>query len=965
MSADRWHVVTEIFHGALARDGDARAVYLADACKGDRSLRLDVDALLAAHRDAGSFGDATGGVADVTPRLKTGNRLGPYRIDALSGAGGMGEVYRATDTRLGRTVAVKILPAHLRTSPDRKARFDREAHIISQLTHPHICTLHDVGQENGIDFLVMEYLEGETLADRVSRGPLRLDETLGIAIEIADAIDHAHRHDVVHRDLKPANVMLTASGVKLLDFGIAKLLSPDDRSAETRRHRTATGTLVGTPQYMAPEQRAGRPADARSDLWALGATIYEMMTGRTAVEGALQSLAPSTMNGLVRQCLAERPEDRPHTAQDVATELRWIRETGSDSAHGRVQPSRRRGAGIGLAIVAGLVLIAAGAAVTWPLDRRVSRGPVTRVSVDLQPAEELQAGSVDVFMPTPGGARTSFTWTPDGEALIFVGQAGGVRQLYVRRLDAVTARPLPNTVRAASPTVSPDGRWVAFFVGRTFKKVALADGAVMDLASTESTEPPVGLVWDAHDRLFFGNGSNGGIWQIPSGGGAAAPVTKPAQGEITHVLPWPLPGGRVLLYTVRKRNWSWGDETVVAQTLSTGTRKVLLTDAADARYVPTGHLVFLRRGELFAVPFDAARVEVTGKEVPLLESVAQSLMSANTVAITGAGQFAVAPTGTLAWVPGVVEAFPDRAIVWVDRTGRISPLPAPIRSYATALRISPDGGRLAVAIRTPTEVGLWLYDLARGTLTLLNGGGEESDTPVWSPNGRQLVFCWVAKGVPALGMQPADGTAPPRALATGHLLAPASFTPDGRQLAVVGGIYKIATIPLDDRQTPVRPLIDSADIQGWPEFSPAGGWLAYASDVSGKRQIYVRPYPDPGPTVQVSINGGGNPAWRRDGRELFFVEDGPPGSNVARLMAVDFAAGSTPKIGRPAVLFEFNGRDEVMFGCVPTRCYDVAADGKRFYAMQNRTPFPHPIVTHINLITNWFQELKGKVPAGY
>jgi Tol biopolymer transport system component len=915
--------------------------------------------------------------------LSSGTRLGPYEIQAAIGAGGMGEVYKARDTRLDRSVAIKVLPAHVSADPERRARFEREAKTIAGLNHPHICTLYDVGEHEGSTFLVMEHLTGETLAQRLEKGPLPPEQALTVTTEIADALAAAHRQGVIHRDLKPGNVMLTKAGTKLLDFGLAKLTGHGEQpvaahlaSAPTQSTPlTGEGMIVGTLQYMAPEQVEGKPADARTDLWALGAILYEMVTGKRAFEGTsaasligailerepaslttLQPLTPPGVDRLVRRCLAKSPDDRWDSAHDVADELRWVRETSGVVAPTGVHPQRRRGLRTALVVAGGLLLILAGAGLMWLLRPPAPRPSLARLSLDVRPAEALNAGgAIPPFIPTPGGSRTALTWTPDGQALVYVGRRGGVQQLYVRRLDAAEARPLAGTEGAQVPAVSPDGQWVAFWAQKAIRKVSLDGGPVMDLAAGLA-EPPWGLVWDARGRVFFGR-DDGRIWEVPPEGVPKA-VTSVGDAEAAHVLPWVLPGERVLLYTVRKRVWSWGDDEIVAHTLATGKRTVVLRDAADARYVSTGHLVFLRRGVLFAAPFDAERSEVRGTPVAVLDAVAQALTAGYEGDTTGAGQFAVAVTGTLAWLPGPVAPYPDRALVTVDRRGQVSPLPAPVRSYGPDLRLSPDGRRLAVTIKTLAERGLWLYDLGRGILTPLAGSGE-ANFPVWAPDGQRLVFGWLKDGRRSLAVQSADGTAPPQVLvARGPF--PSSFTRDGRQLAAVRA-GDIVMVTVEHGKASVQPLSQTPHTEQ-PTFSPDGRWLAYGSDVSGRNEVYVRPYPGPGPAEQVSLEGGRDPAWHPNGRELFYV--GPlDGAGKRRIMAVEFAPGSPPRIGTPRRLFEFDPRD-LNFGCTPLRCYDVAPDGQRFYVTQTRPAPPPPVVTHINLIQNWLEGLKAKVPTG-
>jgi len=911
-------------------------------------------------------------------------RLGPYEIQTAIGAGGMGEVYKARDTRLDRTVAIKVLPPDVSGDPDRRARFEREAKTIAGLNHPHICTLFDVGEHDGSTYLVMEHLAGQTLAERLEKGPLPQEQALTIATEIADALSAAHRQGVTHRDLKPGNVMLTKSGAKLLDFGLAKRAGHGERAAAASlasvptqtRPLTSEGTIVGTLQYMAPEQVEGKPADARTDLWALGAILYEMLTGTRAFEGnsaaslianimnadppalpTLQPLTPPSVDRLVRRCLAKAPDDRWDSAHDVADELRWLRETSGVTALAGVRLRRRLSARLALVVAGALVLILIGAGVMWVLRPAAPQLSLARLSLDVRPAEELNAGGRSPAYkppPPPGGDETALAWTPDGQALVFVGRRAGVQQLYVRRLDAGEARPLANTEGARVPAISPDGQWVAFWAAGAIRKVPLNGGPLMDLAS--SPYYPAGLAWGAGGRLFFGR-DDGRIWVIPPEG-APAPVTTVGDGELLHVLPSLLPDGRVLLYTVRKRQYSWGDEEIVAQALATGARRVLLKDAADARYLPSGHLVFLRRGVLFAVAFDAGRVEVRGGPVAVLDGVVQALTGP--APQTGAGQFAVAATGTLAWLPGPVAPYPEGPLVTVDRRGQVSPLPAPLRSYWGSVRLSPDGRRLVVAIVDLTEWGIWLYDLGRGTLTPRVRGSEAGRT-IWAPDGQRLLFSWLNNGRRSLATVPIDGTSPPVIVTAGHLY-PSSFTADGQQVAVVrqNPEEDIVMVTVEKGHARVQPQVQTPHREEYPEISRDGHWLAYTADDSGRMEVYVQPYPGPGPITQVSVEGGVIPAWNPNGRELFYASGEDP-AGKRWLMAVEFEAGSPPRIGTPRRLFEFD-RD-LTFLCSPVRCYDVAPDGQRFYAHQlHRVPSP-PAVTHINLILNWFEELKRKAPV--
>jgi Tol biopolymer transport system component len=921
--------------------------------------------------------------------LEKGTRLGPYEVIAPLGAGGMGEVYSARDTRLERSVALKVLPAEFASREAQRARFEREARAISALQHPHICTLYDVGEQGGQAYLVMEQLEGETLADRLKRGALPVAQALEVGAQIADALAAAHQQGIVHRDLKPGNVMLTKVGVKLLDFGLARLASHGERpvvegtSAPTEpTPLTGQGTILGTLPYMAPEQLEGKPAYPRTDLWGLGVTLHEMVTGRRAFEGtsqvsligailerepvalaSLQPVTPASLERLVRRCLAKSPDERWQSALDVADELRWIARAGLAPAAGAGTgraPAWRR-------ILGGAVLLAAGAilgglAVHWLWSAPTPRVLVVRSQLDLRPADGVSAGAnVGLNASTAGGSRTAFAWTPDGRALVFVGHRAGLRQLYVRDLDGDEARPLPGTEDAHVLAVSPEGRWVAFWARGAIRKVPLAGGPAAVVVDGVA-EAPCGMAFGADGRLFYDSGprgvaivgGSGAIWSVDPEQAPTA-VTRLLEGEISHSLPLPLPGGRSLIYTARHRGQTWGDEDLVAQQLATGERKVLLRDATDARYLDSGHLLFLRRGTLCAVAFDSQRLELRGTPVPVVDAVSQALTDTFTGDISGAGQFAVASNGALAFLPGAAPAYPDRRIVSIDRGGQVRPLDAPARSYQVHIAISPDGRLLAVTTVSLAERTLWAFDLRRGSLTRLTRGWEAT-RPAWTPDSQRVAFWWLNKGRWLLAWVRADAVGEPEVLAA-DAGTPSSWSPDGRQMLLVqGGDIWVATV--GSGAATMAPLFKSPETEQWPQVSPDGHWLLYGSNSTGRNEVYVQPFPGPGPRLQVSLDGGEVPAWSPTGRELFYVSPRGPGGRS--MMAVDIRLAPALAVGRPRRLFT---SDLPLTGTL-TRPYAVSPDGQLFYTTQEiATPTPPP-VTHVELVQHWTEELRAKVTAG-
>ena len=993
------NVLRDVFDRAVSLSAEARNGFLARECGDNAELREQVERLLAAQHatvfesvNPSSDPSEASSLASDTVRLSLGEgvRLGPYQILTILGVGGMGEVYKARDMRLDRIVALKVLPRELTGNLAVRQRFEREARTVAALAHPHICTLLDVGQQEDVDYLVMEYLNGETLAVRLAQGKLPPGEALTYTSQIAEALDAAHQAGIVHRDLKPGNVMLTRAGAKLLDFGLAKrqqIVVSGELTTLQSQPVTRAGMILGTMPYMAPEQLEGREADARTDIWALGAILYEMLAGRRPFESDTaatligeilhatppslakhQPLTPPALERLVRKCLAKHPRDRWDTAHDLADELRWIGQSLATPGDPATSLQHRHKLRMGLTGGAILVTALAGAGMAALLRSPPLPPSLVRVSLDVRPAEELNAGSSSVHQMTPGGSGTALTWTPAGKELVFVGRRAGVQQLYVRRLDGAEARPLPGTAGAHTPAVSLDGKWVAFWADGVIRKVPLEGGPVMDLASGVGA-PPWGLVWTVHGTLLFG-GRAEAIREVTAAGVVKA-VTKVSDTETSHGLPWPLPGGLSLLFTARKRERSWGDEAVVVQDLPTGSRRILLHDAADARYLPPGYLVFLRRGMLVAVPFDAEQLKIRGPEVPLIDAVAQALTSGNSDDFTGAGQFAISGSGTLAWLSNPAVRYPDRVLVTVDQRGQVTALGAPVRSYSPALRVLGNGRLLTVPIDSLTERGLWLYDLERRLLTPMLRDGEVT-WPLWWPDGRAVAFQWLKNGRYAVATYRADRSAAPHlmltevqpALAWDGPIVPSSITADGRHLAAVlqeHGREDIIIARLGEGKPRIARWLETRESEGWAEFSPDGRSLAYASDATGEFQVYVRPYPDPGPAYQLSVDGGSSPAWDRVGRTLFFLSPSKiPGTS--QMMAATVQSRSPLRMSTPRRLFDFQ-RTDLLFQCAPARCFDLAPDGQRFYVTQAVRVPALPAVTHINLILNWFEELRAKVPG--
>jgi serine/threonine-protein kinase len=961
-----WSEVEQLFHAALERAPAAREAFLAEACRGDEALRREVLSLLAEQPAAERLLERPA-LDDATQRLAVvpGTRLGPYEVSDLIGVGGMGEVYRARDERLDRDVALKVLPEHVARDPEALARFDREARAVAALSHPHIASLFDIGETGGTHYLVMELLEGETLAARLRRGPLGEREGLRLGAEIAEALGAAHAHGVVHRDVKPANVMLTAAGAKLLDFGIAHLppALPSPGEAASATDRGTSSVAAGTLPYMAPELLEGRVADARSDVWALGCVLFEMLTGSRAFDGASPPAliaaieeedtpsiaarrpgASAALDRLVRGCLRKDPAERWSSAQDLALQLREL--AAADAADG---PMARRSRAARLRLPAAAAVLALAFLLGWWVGHRPGGGGgrrgVVRSSLMLPPEAPLQVGRQGL----PTGRQVAVS--PDGAVLAWSGGGLGGRtppELRLLALRSGETQRVRGTEGAGQPFFSPDGRWIGFFArGRLFK-IAVDGPLPIELAEVGNA---MGAVWSGDGRILLGS-VLGGLRSVPESGGPLREVTAvdPSR-EVAHRLPSLLPDGTVLLTVVTQL---WGlSGRVEAFSPKSAERKVLVEDGADARYLPSGHLVYARRGVLMAAPFDAGRLELAAPPVPVVDGVQQALnlVSADN---SGAAQYATTDSGLLVYGAGGIFVEPPMELALVDRSGRVAPLAgfdSPlVAGGPSQLRFSPDGRHLAFVERAPRG-RLWLFDLGRQTLRALSREGL-AGSPEWSPDGTRVAVSWSRTGHLDLWIVPVEGTGGWERLTDDpdHEWG-SSWSPDGSALAFARAgdilVHRFA-----DRRT--LAFRATRAWEEWPRFSPDGRWLAYVSGESGRSEVYVSSFPDGARTVVASSHGGFAPAWSDGGRELLYRSlDG------RLLMSVRVTSRAPLALGRPEVLLRAPA------GVGPELALEPHPDGRRFLFPRWKgaeRPPPEPL-TRLQLVQNWFAEVERLAPV--
>ena len=988
-SPARWGDVERLYHEALKRDDAELAAFLREACLGDEALRREIESLLAYAGLAQDFMavpaiEATGLTALDMESSKelVGQRLGSYEIGARLGSGAMGDVYRARDLRLGREVAIKILPDAFVADADRRARFEREARVLASLNHAHIGGIYGVEERGGIHALILELIEGETLAERLRRpdGRMTIADSLTIARQIAEALEAAHEKGIVHRDLKPANIAITPAGVvKVLDFGIAKIGADEwtfDRtgSPTVTIDRTGEGRILGTVTSMSPEQARGHAVDRRTDIWAFGCVLYHMLTGRSPFSGAsasdmiaailnrdpdwsaLPTDAPPVIVRLLHRCLEKDLKRRLHDIADARLDLDEALsepstvDVRSIASHRPPATKPRTVPTIAAAVaVFGALGMGLAALVMWNATRAASRGlPIERLMMTLPSQQALEKGR---FPPV--------ALSPDGKLLVYAASVNGGRtSLHLRPLDDLAARPIPATEGATAPFFSPDGRWLGFYADGALKKVSVAGGVPL----TISEAPPVwSATWGERDTIVFATTLVGaGLWRVSANGGVAAQITTPKPDERQHAYPQLLPGGTQVLFSILRNN-AWH---LAAVAVNGGQSRILGNGRVvgeGAQYLPAGRLVYAQSGGLVAMPFNPADGNLDQPPVRLLERIETSRF--------GGAYFAVAAqAGTLVYVPAGATAT-DRTLLRIGRDGRAEPLIGALGGYQNPT-LSPDGRRAAVMIGSETGSDIWILDLGRSTRLRFTAGGIGA-FPVWAPDGRKLAFQSTAPGPFNLFWKALDGNGDAQPLLNADSI-PAHVWPDGASL-LPGTLPRLSgagpqfpmswspdgsTLAFHERKPdgerdiwvvspggePVPFLLTSFDERS-PRFSPDGRWLAYVSDESGRDDVYVQPFPGPESKWVVSPDGGTDPVWSKDGRELFY-------RHGDQLMAVPVATGREFSPGRPLRLFEIrfdvadNGPN-----------YDVSPDGTWFVMPRSGRP---PVPAELHVVLNWFSEVTAR-----
>jgi serine/threonine protein kinase/Tol biopolymer transport system component len=880
--------------------------------------------------------------------IASGTKLGPYEIQSPLGAGGMGEVYRARDTRLERVVAVKVLPANLSSDPALRQRLEREAKAVSKLSHPHICTLHDIGHQDGVDFLVMELVEGETLEHRLIKGPLPAEQTIRFAAQIADALAKAHRMGITHRDLKPSNIMLTKGGAKLMDFGLAKECGTapfadvlNELTVEQAK-LTVEGTIIGTFQYMAPEQLEGKDADARTDIFALGELIYEMATGKPAFAAssrasliaailtsepapmtALHAMTPPALERVVKKCLAKDPDERWQSASDLAAELRWISESGSQAGVPAIVSAGRRSWDRAAWLVAALLLLTVigGGAAWW-----LSAHPTQRAMYFNSP------------VPFPA---SDLALAPDGQfvAMVAYSEQAGRNMIWRHEVGSRQATTIAGTEDASHPFWSPDGRSVGFFAQGRLKKVDVFSGTSAQVLC----EAPHGRggTWNRDGVILFTPEVFTGLYRVSSAGGTPVEISRPdvSRFESSHRWPAFLPDQRHFLYTAANFSGRFEKNMIYVGALDSDEKRPIVGASSNVAYADPGYLLYWRDGALVAQRFDPRSYAVSGEPRTISDEVQYFPQ-------TDLAVFDVAGKATLAVQTGKGAA--RSQLLWFDRSGKqVASVIAPPGEFSNP-RLSPDGRRMAID-QTDSDgrhQNIWIHELANNSLTRLTFSPGLNQDPIWSPDGKRIVYTSSQAINFHIYEKNADGSGSEQEVADLGVpqQGPWDWSRDGKYLLVRKN-EELWYMSLSDRQP--KPFLQGPWVVRTADFSPDGKWVAYSSNETGNWEVYVSAFNNPSSKWQVSRGGGEEPRWRRDGRELFYL------SGDGKMTAVAVGSGSNFEAGPPATLFQAHRRQPV--SAMDFFSYDVTADGQRFLI---NTRLDEPNAAPLSIILNWASEME-------
>jgi serine/threonine-protein kinase len=954
VDADVWRRVEELSHYALNLPSEERVAFLAQACAGDTQLLREIESLLA-HEGQSPAWDQVTLPAILRGSVAIGQAISHYRITAKLGEGGMGAVYQATDTKLAREVAIKVLPNILAQDPKRLARFEREAKILASLNHPNIAQIYGVEDRA----LVMELVGGETL-----KGPLPVETALHLARQIADALEAAHEKGIVHRDLKPANIMVTPQGVaKVLDFGLAAVMQPSVESAGDPRNSstltmgaTQAGMIIGTAAYMSPEQAAGKTVDRRADIWSFGVVLFEMLTGKRLFDNGetishiladvmrapidfarLPAETPAVIRELLGRCLDRDLRNRLRDIGEARVVVgKYLADPASGAQTSPPAASPHLGKTPWVAGIAAMTLVACVAGFGWWRATRAVERPLVKLDVDLGP---------DVSLDSPYGPNAIVS--PDGGRLVFVSKT----RLFTRRLNHPEATELAGTEGAIAPFFSPDGQWIAFFGGGKLKKISVEGGAAIALCDAADGR---GGAWGEAHNIIAALSQGSVLSRISDAGGVPQPLTELLNGEANHRWPQILPGDKAVLFTATATLGGYDDANIEVMSLKDRRRKTLLRGCTYGRYLPTanaaGHLVYINKGTLFAVPFDPDTLEVRGTPVPVLHKVSYSSNN-------GSAQFDCSQAGTLVYRSR--QAGEMVSLQWFNGGGKSQPLPAKPGSYIES-HLSPDGKLVALSIVAGSGSDIWTYDWQRDAMSRLTFGDGAYNSPVWSPDGRYLAFhadsgiVWIR----------ADGAGKPQPLTqtkTGQW--PSSFSPDGKRLAFAesgSGVFDLWTVPVENESGVLRAgkpevFLQSPFPKMHPAFSRDGRWIAYMSGESGTSEVYVRAFPDNGRKWQISNGKGDFGIWSPNGRELFYL------AHDRQIMVVGYTTkGDSFVPDRPRLWSEERFAAIGFF-----RNLDISPDGKRFVGLM---PFEAAGEQRANrqviFMQNFFDELRRRVPDG-